>query len=524
MPQRLLDGLQCHCPNRGLGCPVVLAVQAVELHLRSGCEWREEECDQCHQQVRRAEMARHKDTTCARKPMACGYADVGCPTRCAQEDLAAHERDGVVAHMGLLRQRLADTSADLTQCKADLSQCKADLTQCKADLAQTRAQLSGSQAEEALCQEELAQTKMRLGQFKEKLGKQLTVVEAELFQTKTDLSQAKAQLAESIAAQRCTAAALSQTQHDLVALRSMFDQLFIRPAAPIGLVADWEAMGEITLHWRPGLEVAAPLGDPADAFCALTLAAPPGPPIRYRVETTGDDVVSSPVVVYTGPECRCRYRFPPGAVPGRAGARFVVVAMRGLAESGPSVPAICTRPVVFRHDHDMDEQGLFYYIGTQGRTQPWQNPAEAGWVTATRSSEQFGNAADLTGRQSCRTFTGSQPTPSWWQVDLGAGRLFTPTRYTLRHTNHPPNVEFRLQSWRLEGSMGVGDSWLTLDEHTNEPNAIPARPDAMATFAVAPERAFPTRRFWVLMTGPSPNGHHCLMLSGLEMYGSLFKK
>ncbi|KAJ4459431.1 hypothetical protein PAPYR_4476 [Paratrimastix pyriformis] len=172
----------------------------------------------------------------------------------------------------------------------------------------------------------------------------------------------------------------------------------------------------------------------------------------------------------------------------------------------------------------MDDRGLFCYIGTKGRTQPWRNPAEAGWVAATRSSEcpaiDSGRVSDLTGRHPCTSFTANLPN-SWWRVDLGAERLFRPTRYTLRHSNLPGNEDYRLQSWRLEGSADGSASWRTLDEHTNEPNAIPARADAMATFAVAPERAFPARRFRVLMTGPSPNGIHQLLLSGLELYGSL---
>ncbi|KAJ4457814.1 putative E3 ubiquitin-protein ligase HECTD1 [Paratrimastix pyriformis] len=168
----------------------------------------------------------------------------------------------------------------------------------------------------------------------------------------------------------------------------------------------------------------------------------------------------------------------------------------------------------------MDERGLFYYIGTQGRTQPWRNPAEAGWVTATWSSDNTGRPSDAFSRQPSECRTNSTNIPSWHMVDLGVGRLFTPTRYTLRHSNNQGYVEYRLQSWRLEGSLD-GASWRTLDEHTNEPNAIPARPDAMATFAVAPAQAFPARHFRVLMSGPSPNGGNILMLSGLEMYGSL---
>ncbi|KAJ4459459.1 putative E3 ubiquitin-protein ligase HECTD1 [Paratrimastix pyriformis] len=473
--QRQVKQMQCHCPNRGLGCDAVVGVLDVEHHLGAECEWREEECDQCHQQVRRAEMASHKDTTCTAKPsfsmgasvcvqMACGYADLGCPTNCPQCDLAAHERDGVVAHMGLLRQRLADTSADLVQTKAQLTATAGELIATKADLVQTR---------------------------------------TELAQTRVDLSQ---------------------TQHDLAAVRLQINQLFITPAAPEGLAARWdEATKEVALDWQPapGICAGAAVGDPAAACCALAAAdpPPPGPPVHYRVQATiVADGHSSSSLVYMGPDCHCRYRFPQYA----AEARFVAVAMRGLVESSPAT-ATCIHPgwLVFTYDHDMDERGLFYYIGTQGRTQPWRNPAEAGWVTATRSPEFDGKASDLTGRRPCDSSTEDEPN-SWWQVDLGAERLFSPTRYTLRHNDNPEDVELRLQSWRLEGSVdGADGSWRTLDEHTNEPNAIPARDDAMATFAVAPERAFPARRFRVLMTGPSPNGYHYLILAGLEMYGSL---
>ncbi|KAJ4452771.1 hypothetical protein PAPYR_12963 [Paratrimastix pyriformis] len=308
--QRLVKQMQCHCPNRGLGCAAILGVLDVEHHLGSECEWREEECDQCHQQVRRAEMARHKDTTCARKPMGCGDADVGCETLCPQEDLAAHERDGVVAHVGLLRQRLAGTSADLAQTRAQLAESRAEVAHCQADLAQTQA----------------------------------------------DFNQ---KLAESRAAQSATAAALRQTQHDLAQVKAQLTR------------------------------------------CHEELA-------QTKEQTQHDlDAV---------------------------------------------------RAQIDRHAHSL----------------------------------------------------------------LGAERLFTPTRYTLRHSNLPGFVVWRMQSWRLEGSAdGADGSWRTLDEHINEPNAIPARPDAMATFAVDPERAFPARHFRVLMTGPSPNGRHYMMLSGLEMYGTL---
>ncbi|KAJ4454915.1 hypothetical protein PAPYR_10262 [Paratrimastix pyriformis] len=489
--------------------------------------------------------------------MACGYADVGCPTNCAQEDLAAHERDGVVAHVGLLRQRLADTSADLAQTRAQLAASRAETTQCQAALAQTKADLTATTAALAATKADLGRTQQDLAQTKTELGARLAATEAGLGQTQHDLAQTKGELAQcSRELTRCCAE-LALTKEST---QSHIDRLCLPPAAPEGLEARWDATTkEVALDWQP--VPAEPAWFPQGDILM-------GPPVCYRVQATlvvGGGYGGSPgssSVVYMGPECRCRYRFPHGAAPGWAEARFVAVALRGLVESGPSTAVTCrpslapTQPatpaqvfhsllavhpthffpvppplpharapppaIEFHHDHDMDERGLFYYLGTQGRTQPWRNPAEAGWVITTRSSSwDDGGASDALGREQCDCCTGDEPN-AWWQVDLGAERLFRPTRYTLRHSNAPADVVHRLQSWRLEGSVdGAEGNWRTLDEHTNEPNAIPARVDAMVTFTVAPERAFPARRFRVLMTGPSPSGFHYLVLGGLEMYGSL---
>ncbi|KAJ4456552.1 hypothetical protein PAPYR_8196 [Paratrimastix pyriformis] len=309
--ERQVKLMRCSCPNKPLGCPALLGVLDVEHHLGAECEWREEECDQCHQRVRRAQMGRHKDTTCACKPMACGYAGLGCEARCPQGDLAAHERDGVVAHVGLLMQRLAATSADLAQTRAQLARYEQELILTRAEmgdrLASSQADLTQTRQELAGCMAELAQTKER-------------------------------------------------TQRQMDALRWHLEQLVTPPPSPEGLEAVWDgAAKQVALSW-PAI--------PA-------LAAAPGAaalPVRYRVQATvmagqGDDAntsttttttasitttttttTTSMVIVYTGPECRCRYDFPPAGCPERVEVRFVVVAMRGLAESEPTATATCIRP------------------------------------------------------------------------------------------------------------------------------------------------------------------------------------
>ncbi|KAJ4459502.1 putative e3 ubiquitin-protein ligase hectd1 [Paratrimastix pyriformis] len=309
------------------------------------------------------------------------------------------------------------------------------------------------------------------------------------------------------------ARAAAECRQELADLRTRFAQLLEPAPAPRGLAVKTDPVtGQLGLSWLP-------------------VGGPGWLPVRYQVRMrarrAGEAGPGAPdewTPVYVGPGCGCPV--PQAACDREAPTLFIVSALRGLVEGPPSDPPVAFRlpKVEFRYHHDLDEQGLLYYIGTQGLTQPWRNPAEAGWVTATRSSNGSGRASDAAGRSPNNSQTGSGP-GQWWCFDLGPGRLVTVARYTLRHAAHPGNVEYRLASWRLEGSRD-GAQWATLDEHHAEVRALPACPDATATFVVGPPPPgagplLPARYVRVLMTGPSPNGGLYLHLSGFELYGTL---
>ncbi|KAJ4457281.1 putative E3 ubiquitin-protein ligase HECTD1 [Paratrimastix pyriformis] len=426
----------------------------------------------------------------------------------AQRDLAQAQRDFALK-LAQAKEEVHTLTDQLVQWDLDLAESQRDRAQAMGQLACANDELTGTKGELAQRTDQLIQTREELALTKG----ELTLTKGELALTKGELALTKGELAQRTDQLIQTKEELALTKGELTLTkertqRAVGEMEHAVLDTPEGLaVVSWnEATKEAILEWRP-------INTTAAVSYQMFATFSPG----FGVQLPASSSFGDPAVVYTGPECRCRVRFPSD----RAEARFAVVAIRGRATSGPSAPVTYTHPVVFRYVYDMDEHGLFYYIGTRGGTQPWQNPAEEGWVTTARSFPAGGNATDITGRRPCRSWTDNL-SGAWWQVDLGAGRLFTPTHYTLRQSNHPPDdVEnHRLLSWRFEGSVD-GQSWRTLDEHTKEPHAIPARVDAMATFTVAPERAFPARYFRVLMTGPSPNGFFNLILAGLEMYGTL---
>ena len=52
----------------------------------------------------------------------------------------------------------------------------------------------------------------------------------------------------------------------------------------------------------------------------------------------------------------------------------------------------------FFYDHDLDENGLLYYIGTNNLTRIWQNPHASGKLRAFASSIGSGSVEDIVGR------------------------------------------------------------------------------------------------------------------------------
>ncbi|KAJ4458069.1 putative septation ring formation regulator; EzrA family protein [Paratrimastix pyriformis] len=225
--QKIVETVQCHCPNKALGCNVPLGALVVERHLREECEWREEECPRCHQLVRHAEMGRHQETTCAGKHIACGYADVGCPTSCPQGDMAAHEVAAVVAHTGLLRQQLAATSQQLAQTRQELAATREELAQTKGELATAKALTTQTQQEFASAKADLkgelkgdlAQTRQELTSDLAQTKGELTTAKRDLAQTRTELTATKTDLAQTRQEVTATKADLAPTKRDLAQTR-----------------------------------------------------------------------------------------------------------------------------------------------------------------------------------------------------------------------------------------------------------------------------------------------------------------
>lgn len=165
-----------------------------------------------------------------------------------------------------------------------------------------------------------------------------------------------------------------------------------------------------------------------------------------------------------------------------------------------------------------DTDGLFHYLGTNGDTVAFVNPATNGKVIVSALTSYSGalgpeNVTDRGAGLYHSAYPGDGP-GQWIAWDLGTNR-FEPSRYTLRARGDTPAHLPR--SWKLQGSDD-GAAWTDLDTVTDD-----ARLNAVGVWGAFDVEASGTtyRYLRLLQTGPSSDGLHYLSLGEIELYGTL---
>uniref|UniRef100_UPI00358F986A E3 ubiquitin-protein ligase HECTD1-like n=1 Tax=Myxine glutinosa TaxID=7769 RepID=UPI00358F986A len=180
------------------------------------------------------------------------------------------------------------------------------------------------------------------------------------------------------------------------------------------------------------------------------------------------------------------------------------------------------RTFVFYYQHDFDDNGIIYWIGTNAKTAyEWINPAACGLVVVSSSEGRnlpFGRLEDILSRDrfalNCHT---NDDENAWFAIDLG---LFVrPEAYTLRHARGYRYSALR--NWLFQVSKD-GQNWLTLFTHTDDYSLD--EPGSTATWPLEPPKSELQgwRHIRVKQMGKNASGQmHHLSLSGFELYGTV---
>ncbi|XP_056348062.1 E3 ubiquitin-protein ligase HECTD1 isoform X9 [Oenanthe melanoleuca] len=177
---------------------------------------------------------------------------------------------------------------------------------------------------------------------------------------------------------------------------------------------------------------------------------------------------------------------------------------------------------VFRHQHDFDENGIIYWIGTNAKTAyEWVNPAAYGLVVVTSSEGRnlpYGRLEDILSRDSsalnCHT---NDDKNAWFAIDLGL--WVVPSAYTLRHARGYGRSALR--NWVFQVSKD-GQNWTTLYTHVDDCSLN--EPGSTATWPLDPPKD--EKQGWrhvrIKQMGKNASGQtHYLSLSGFELYGTV---
>ncbi|XP_017786198.1 PREDICTED: E3 ubiquitin-protein ligase HECTD1 isoform X3 [Nicrophorus vespilloides] len=176
----------------------------------------------------------------------------------------------------------------------------------------------------------------------------------------------------------------------------------------------------------------------------------------------------------------------------------------------------------FKHSHDFDENGVIYFIGTNGKTcSEWVNPAQYGLVVVASSDGRnlpYGRVEDILSRESsalnCHT---NDDKRSWFSIDLGLHVI--PTAYTLRHARGYGRSALR--NWLFQMSKD-GIQWVTLSTHTED--TMLNEPGSTCTWKIlVPSDEYQGwRHVRIQQAGKNASGQtHYLSLSGFEIYGEI---
>lgn len=188
-------------------------------------------------------------------------------------------------------------------------------------------------------------------------------------------------------------------------------------------------------------------------------------------------------------------------------------------------------PIDFIYDYDFDDNGVLFYLGSYGKTRPWQNPHILGKAQAFASSVGFGKIEDFLTRTANNLRTGNEPN-SYLGVDIG-NRYLLPSAYSLRNRNSKSHVCY---NWQLEGSRDQVN-WQILDRRVHytgddsydynfetDRNALKT-PGATSTWGIDPEALDPEgyRFFRIVQIDKNSSGSYNLALSNIEIYGKAIR-
>ena len=174
----------------------------------------------------------------------------------------------------------------------------------------------------------------------------------------------------------------------------------------------------------------------------------------------------------------------------------------------------------FVYGSDFDDAGLLYFLGTNGGSSAWQNPAKIGLVkVSSAAGSAVGNfKLDVTDRHNKDCSTGTKRKDTELTVELP--EPFELSHYTIKHgySSASPSGTGSLRNWELQGSND-GKAFATIMAHVDDTSLDKGFATHTWEVDTKGERF---KFFRIQMTGPNSGSdkEYYITVCGLEFYGS----
>ncbi|CAI5448918.1 unnamed protein product [Caenorhabditis angaria] len=177
-------------------------------------------------------------------------------------------------------------------------------------------------------------------------------------------------------------------------------------------------------------------------------------------------------------------------------------------------------PLKFSYTSDFDDQGVVYWVGTNGKSlSDWTNPASANIIKIESSDtrQPFGKPEDVVSRDvnpiNCHS---SDDKNAHFTLDLGL--MLVPSSYSLRHSRGYGRSALR--NWLFQGSRDKL-VWEVLHAHADDQSL--GEPGSTATWHLSDiQKDKSYRYFRIAQNGRNSSGQtYYLSVSGFEIYGDV---